>query len=142
MQPYEHRVQYYETDGMGIVHHSNYIRWFEEARIDFMTQIGYPYDRLEREGVSSPVMAVNCLYKSPARFGETVCVSVSVLSLSAAKLAIGYGIRDKETHTLRAAGETRHCFAGRDGRPLALKRANPALYALLAQRVCGEAGRE
>ena len=46
MTPYEHKVQYYETDGMGIVHHSNYIRWFEEARVDLLEQLGYGYDRI------------------------------------------------------------------------------------------------
>lgn len=41
MQKYRHIVQYYETDKMGITHHSNYIRWMEEARIDFLRQIGW-----------------------------------------------------------------------------------------------------
>ena len=45
MNPCEHKVQYYETDGMGIVHHSNYIRWFEEARVDLLEQLGFGYDR-------------------------------------------------------------------------------------------------
>ena len=44
MVPYDHKVQYYETDGMGIVHHSNYIRWFEEARVDLLEQLGFGYD--------------------------------------------------------------------------------------------------
>lgn len=43
MRPYQHKVQYYETDQMKVVHHSNYIRWFEEARIDYMEQLGMPY---------------------------------------------------------------------------------------------------
>ena len=43
MVPYDHKVQYYETDGMGIVHHSNYIRWFEEARVDLLEQLGFGY---------------------------------------------------------------------------------------------------
>ena len=43
MKPYCHRVQYYETDMMGLVHHSNYIRWMEEARVDFLDQLGFPY---------------------------------------------------------------------------------------------------
>ena len=47
MKLYEHKVQYYETDKMGIVHHSNYIRWMEEARIDFLSQIGWDYKKLE-----------------------------------------------------------------------------------------------
>ena len=44
---YNHTVQYYETDKMGITHHSNYIRWMEEARVDFLKQIGWDYDKLE-----------------------------------------------------------------------------------------------
>ena len=48
---YNHTVQYYETDKMGITHHSNYIRWMEEARVDFLKQIGWDYDKLEEIGV-------------------------------------------------------------------------------------------
>ena len=44
---YVHQAQYYETDQMGIIHHSNYIRWMEEARTDVLEQIGLPYDRSE-----------------------------------------------------------------------------------------------
>ena len=47
MKPYIHTVQYYETDCMGITHHSNYIRWMEEARVDFLTQVGWPLKTLE-----------------------------------------------------------------------------------------------
>ena len=49
MEPYLHKVQYYETDKMGIAHHSNYIRWMEEARVDFLEKIGWGFDRLEAE---------------------------------------------------------------------------------------------
>ena len=48
LKSYTHKVQYYETDAMAIVHHSNYIRWFEEARLDYLEQIGLPYDEIER----------------------------------------------------------------------------------------------
>ena len=47
---YIHKVQYYETDMMGMVHHSNYIRWMEEARIDFMDKLGFSYRKMEEEG--------------------------------------------------------------------------------------------
>ena len=59
MTPYVHQVQYYETDRMGITHHSNYIRWMEEARVDFLRQIGWGYDRLEAMGIVSPVTAAS-----------------------------------------------------------------------------------
>ena len=64
MRPYLHRVQSYETDRMGITHHSNYIRWMEEARVDFLEQLCWGYDRLESLGVASPVLGVEC---GPAR---------------------------------------------------------------------------
>ena len=58
MVHYDHKVQYYETDGMGIVHHSNYIRWFEEARVDLLEQLGFGYDRIEEAGYSGPVLEI------------------------------------------------------------------------------------
>ena len=63
MKVYEHKVQYYETDKMQITHHSNYIRFMEEARIDFLDQIGWGYDKMEEQGILSPVVGVTCEYK-------------------------------------------------------------------------------
>ena len=63
MKAYKHTVQYYETDKMGITHHSNYVRWMEEARIDFLKQLGWDYARLEKEGIISPTVEVSCKYK-------------------------------------------------------------------------------
>ena len=58
MKGYEHQAQYYETDQMGIIHHSNYIRWFESARIWYMNEIGvtlFPYTTLFRSDRKSVV---------------------------------------------------------------------------------------
>ena len=55
MRPYRHKVNYYETDKMQFTHHSNYIRFMEEARLDFMEQMGWGYDKMEEEGIASPV---------------------------------------------------------------------------------------
>ena len=60
---YEHKIQYYETDKMGITHHSNYIRFIEEARIDWLDRIGWSFAKLESMGLSSPVISVKCEYK-------------------------------------------------------------------------------
>ena len=57
MEAYRHTVKYYETDRMGFTHHSNYVRWMEEARIDFMDRLGFSYRKMEEEGVVSPVRA-------------------------------------------------------------------------------------
>ena len=60
MSLYQHEVQYYETDRMGITHHSNYIRWMEEARVTFLKEIGWDYAKLEEMGIISPVIDVQC----------------------------------------------------------------------------------
>ena len=72
MSKYIHRVNYYETDKMGITHHSNYMRFMEEARMNFLSEIGYPMTRLEKEGITSPVVSVNCEYKHTTTYSVFV----------------------------------------------------------------------
>ena len=69
---YFRKINYYETDRMGITHHSNYIRFMEEARIDFLERIGCGYDKWEKEGILSPVTGLECKYKRPTTFGAQV----------------------------------------------------------------------
>ncbi|MDD6254025.1 MAG: thioesterase family protein [Bacteroidales bacterium] len=81
-------VRYYETDQMGIVHHSNYIRYFECSRTAMLKEIGYPVDQIEADGVVMPVVSVSCRYKHSARLGDTVkCVSI-IEKLPLAKMTI------------------------------------------------------
>ena len=54
-EPYIRKVQYYETDMMGVAHHANFIHWMEEARILFMDRLGFPYAAMEAKGIISPV---------------------------------------------------------------------------------------
>ena len=75
---YKHKVQYYETDQMGIVHHSNYIRWFEEARMDFMEKMGMGYDQMESQGILSPVLSVEAKYLRMVHFGDTVSIETAI----------------------------------------------------------------
>ncbi|MDD2971828.1 MAG: acyl-CoA thioesterase [Lachnospiraceae bacterium] len=128
IKPYRHKVQYYETDQMAIVHHSNYIRWFEEARVDYMDQMGYGYKRMEEEGIVSPVISVQAEYKSMTRFGETVGIEVKVLQFNGVKLTLGYHIYDSETNELRCQGNSEHCFIDKEGKFVSVKRAKPEFY--------------
>ena len=72
MKGYKHTVQYYETDRMGITHHSNYIRWMEETRVYCLKELGWSYERLEEEGIVSPVTAISCNYKASTTFADEV----------------------------------------------------------------------
>lgn len=125
MQVYEHQAQYYETDQMGIIHHSNYIRWFESARIWFMRQIGVDYADMEKAGIISPVLEVHCEYKSMVHFGETVEILLRIEKYNGVKLELSYIIQDKETQEIRTYGSSKHCFLDREGRPISLKKVNP-----------------
>ncbi len=133
--PYQRRAHYYETDQMGIVHHSNYIRWMEEARLDFLEQLGWGYEKLESGGLLVPVIAVSCRYKSPVRFGETVCISVAISSYQGTRLSLDYLITDQPTGHLRATGRSEHCFCNRDGRPIRLRKFSQALDKLLSDHL-------
>lgn len=76
---YQHFVQYYETDKMGVTHHSNYIRFMEEARLDFFKKIGFDYLDFEKMGVMSPVIGLNNIrYKRPSTVGDTIEIETSV----------------------------------------------------------------
>lgn len=81
-------VRYYETDQMGIVHHSNYIRYFECGRIDLLKKAGLPIEKIEEEGVMLPVVSVECRYRTPAKLGETLKVVTMIDKVPLAKLVI------------------------------------------------------
>ena len=83
---FERTALYYETDQMAIVHHSNYIRWFEEARIAYMKDRNFPYSRMEELGVMIPVMGVDCKYIKPVKFEQTVLIYVKITVFNGAKL--------------------------------------------------------
>ncbi|MGN0745846.1 MAG: acyl-CoA thioesterase [Aristaeellaceae bacterium] len=130
MTPYVHQVQYYETDRMGITHHSNYIRWMEEARVDFLRQIGWGYDRLEDMGIVSPVTAASCRYLASTTFADRVSITLTVESFNGVTLCLGYTM-EKGDGAQVCTGHTEHCFLNREGRFLRLKREFPDFYQAL-----------
>ena len=130
MNSYKHTVQYYETDKMGITHHSNYIRWMEEARVDFLNQIGWGYDKLEAEGIISPVTSLNCKYRASTTFPDEICIDVTVAELKGAVLKFQYVMSNREGKKVFEA-QSEHCFLDRNGRVVRLNKQYPALYELL-----------
>lgn len=119
---YERKAQYYETDSMRIIHHSNYIRWFEEGRVDFMEKMGMGYDIMEELGIVSPVLGVTCEYKSSVKFGDTVLIRCTIKAYNGIKMLVEYSITDKITGDIKCVGQTKHCFLNSEGKPISLKR--------------------
>ena len=130
MHTYIHKVRYYETDKMGITHHSNYIRWMEEARIDFLERIGYGYAELERDGIISPVIGVECQYKHPTTFNDDVEIDVRVEEFKGVRLVIGYTMTNAATGDV---GGVMHCFVDVNGKPIILKKQFPEFDCVLRE---------
>ena len=126
MEPYFHRVHYYETDKMGCVHHSNYIRWMEEARVDFLERIGLGFPMMEARGIYSPVTSVECRYRRPTRFDEEIRISVHVAAFNGIRLRITYEMVNAEG-VLVCTGASEHCFTDTAGKPISLKKYHPDL---------------
>ncbi len=131
---YIHTVQYYETDKMGITHHSNYIRWMEEARVDYLSQIGWDYARLESMGIISPVLNVACDYKKTTTFSDQVSINVSIKEFKGVKLHLAYVMKDKDGNVV-CQGTSSHAFLNTEGKPIRMKQEYPELFDTLSKLV-------
>lgn len=125
MGNYIRKVQYYETDKMGITHHANYIHWMEEARIRFLDTIGYGYAKLESDGIISPVIGLECKYQRSTTFDDEVEIEVKVEEFKGVRLIIGYTMQNRATGETVFTGKSMHCFVDANGRPVALRRQFP-----------------
>lgn len=122
------RVQYYETDAMGIVHHSNYIRYFETARTEMMRSHGYAYDEMEKSGIYMPVLSVAIDYKTPAVYDEEISVFCWIEELKGASMTFGYEVVNSDSGVVHAKGTSGHGFTSPELKPLRLKKEAPELY--------------
>ena len=124
---YTHKVQYYETDKMGITHHSNYVRWMEEARVAYLAEVGWPYDKLESMGVISPVVGVNVSYKKTTTFSDVVTIDVGVDEFKGVRLRMKYLMKNEQDEIVCEA-HSEHAFLDKDGVPIRLKKVFPGFY--------------
>ena len=124
-----HLVQYYETDAMGITHHSNYIRWMEEARVDMLIKGGCDYAGLEKMGLGIPVLGVQVAYKRPTRFQETVAIEVRLVEYDSIRMKLNYVMHYPGDDTVLCTGTTEHCFVNAAGRPTSVRRSHPEVHA-------------
>jgi acyl-CoA thioester hydrolase len=131
MEKYIHKVNYYETDKMGITHHSNYIRWMEEARIDYFDKNNLGYKQMEDSGIISPVVSVECDYKATTTFDDRIAISVVAEEFKGVKLILRYTMINVENNTLVCEGKSTHCFIDKDGKPIYLKKSHPEVDAQL-----------
>ncbi len=137
MFSYTRKAQYHETDQMGIIHHANYVKWMEEARLAYLEELGLAYKQVENEQVFSPVVSVAVQYKSPVRFADEIEINVFVKGYSSVKLELGYEFFNKTTNELCSIASSTHCFI-KDGKIISLKKDLPALHEKLSALVFGK----
>ena len=101
-------VRFAETDAMGIVHHSNYLVWFEAARVAWLDAAGVPYKEVAAHGNHFAVTGVQLEYRAPACFGDVVRVTAAVERMRSRQVIFAYTVRNAADSALLATGRTEH----------------------------------
>jgi acyl-CoA thioester hydrolase len=105
---------------MGVVHHSNYLRWFEMARVESLRQVGILLPELVAAGILFPITDVQCKYRNSAHFDEIIRIEADLVEFSKAKLRFVYRIFRDADSLLLAEGETQNVFTDTNGRIIRL----------------------
>lgn len=125
-------VNYYETDKMGITHHSNYIRWMEEARVAYLDAIDWPYQKCEEKGIMSPVIGINCKYVKSTTFADEVSIDCFIMEFTGLRYKVGYIMKNKDGEKV-CEGSSEHCFIGISGKLIRIKNEFPEIYEVFSE---------
>ena len=104
-----------------------------EARIDFMKQIGWPYEKMEETGIILPLTAIDCKYKANTTFPDEIEINVSIDELKPVILKINYIMRNKDGKIV-FEGHSEHCFLSKDGKIIRIDREFPAFFEALQKQ--------
>ncbi len=110
------RVIYADTDAMGIVYHTNYIRWFELGRSELMRQLGVAYTELAKLSLNLPLTKVSCHYLAPARYDELVMVETKFDYIKRASIKFNSKIWDENQQKVLVEGYTVHACTNNEGK--------------------------
>lgn len=125
---YEREINYYETDKMGVVHHSNYIRYLEEARCKWMKQLGISMEELETMGYTIPTLEVNCEYKNHVTSGDVILIKPRITEYNGVRMTVSYEVIDTKTNKEVIKAWTKHCFTNSELRPVNMKKSNVKIH--------------
>jgi acyl-CoA thioester hydrolase len=121
---------------MGIVHHSNYIKWFEDARLHFLECAGYPYKQMEADGIMIPVHSVSCSYKAAVHFDDTVIIHLKIVSFNGFRFKVEYLVETFDETIegiVNATGESDHFFTDINLKPVRAQKKYPEIFEVFAE---------
>lgn len=110
----EHHVDFFDTDAMEVIHHSNYIRWFEIGRVEFLRMVGITLGELMADGYVFPITDVSAKFLSPGRFDDVLVIETTPIALTKAKMEFDYRILRKGTDVVLVTGHTQNVFTNRE----------------------------
>ncbi len=128
-------VRYAETDMMGIVHHSRYYPWFEQARTDFVKKTGYSYLELEKMGILLPLTETQCKYFYGLTYEDEVLIKCKLEKLTVARMEFVYEVFRLPDMTKMSEGRTKHGIVNKDLRPINVKKTFPEIWEKMAALV-------
>ena len=110
----EHHVDFFDTDAMEVIHHYNYIRWFEIGRVEFLRMVGITLGELMADGYVFPITDVSAKFLSPGRFDDVLVIETTPIALTKAKMEFDYRILRKGTDVVLVTGHTQNVFTNRE----------------------------
>lgn len=133
---YKREINYYETDKMGVVHHSNYIRFLEEARCKWLKELGISMEFLEENGYTIPTLEVNCQYKTHVTSGDIIIVRPIVTEYNGVRMTVSYEVINSKTGKEVIKAWTRHCFTNKELKPINMKKNNIKIHNIFEELKC------
>ncbi|MBE8955045.1 MAG: acyl-CoA thioesterase [Quinella sp. 2Q5] len=110
-----HRVKFFDTDTMGVVHHANYIRWFETGRVEFLRALNLTLTEMMDDGIVFPIVEIGAKFHAPAKFDDEIEIETTAEALTRAKMKFRYVIRKRGDEKILADGSSTNVFT-RDGK--------------------------
>jgi acyl-CoA thioester hydrolase len=114
------KVRFVETDMMGVVHHSNYFRWFEMARVEYLRQVGILLTDMMAEDIVFPITNVDCKYMASAKFDDYILIEAVLTNVSKVKMVFTYRVLREKDGTVLATGSTQNAFTNKQGKIIRL----------------------
>lgn len=112
----QEKVRFVETDLMGVVHHSNYFRWFEMGRVEYLRQAGVLLTELMADGIVFPITHVECQYRASAKFDDIILIEPTLKEVSPVKMIFTYQVVRQQGKVLLATGSTQNVFTDQSGK--------------------------
>lgn len=120
--------RYAETDQMGIIHHSVYAIYYEQARTEYFNSIGLRYNEIEKSGIMTPLVELKCKYKKPAYYNKEIEIKTKLVELTPVKFTLQYDIYNTEGELINIGKTTLAWADAKSLRIINLQKVKPDIY--------------